>query len=68
MVMADKAPIKKRKQHELVCFLAMFAVDYQKTYKLNGLHPRHYDLMKKHGARMDDFRKATNAGDKAAID
>lgn len=56
-----KAKTKKRRPHELVAFLAMFAVDYQKFYKLNGLHPIHYDLMKKYGARMDDFKRATDA-------
>lgn len=59
---------KRKKQHELVAFLAMYAVDYQKFYKLNGLHPRHYDLMEKYGARMDDFRKATNANEPAVTD
>jgi len=52
---------RKKRSHELVGFLAMWAVDYQKAYKLNGLHPRHYALMKKYGARMDDFKIATNA-------
>lgn len=53
---------KRRKgPHELVAFLAMHAVDYQKFYKLDGLHPIHYDLMKKYGARMDSFKRATNA-------
>ena len=52
---------KKKPMHELAGFLAMYAVDYQKSIKLNGLHPRHYALMKKHGCRMDDFTKATNA-------
>jgi len=56
--MAKKKP-KKRAPHELVAFLAMYAVDYQKFYKLNGLHGIHYDLMKKYGARMDDFKRAT---------
>ena len=56
-----KSPKPKRKSHELVGFLAMWAVDYQKAFKLNGLHPRHYRLMKKYGARMDDFKMATNA-------
>lgn len=52
---------KRKRSHELVGFLAIFAVDYQKSFKLNGLHPRHYNLMKKYGARMDDFQRATNA-------
>lgn len=59
--MAKKAKTKKRKAHPLVAFLAMYAVDYQKSFKLNGLHPKHYALMKKYGARMDDFKRATNS-------
>ncbi len=58
-VMAKKTK-RKRKMHELVPFLAMFAADYQRHFQLNGLHPRHYDLMKKYGARMDDFKRATS--------
>jgi hypothetical protein len=54
---------KKKRAHELVGFLAMWAVDYQKAWKLDGLHPRHYALMKKYGARMDDFKIATNASE-----
>ncbi len=52
---------RRRRQHELVGFLAIWAVDYEKRYGLNGLHPVHYDLMEKYGARMDDFKRATNA-------
>lgn len=50
-----------KKQHELIPFLAMWATQYQRDYRLNGLHPIHYDLMVKYGARMDDFTRATNA-------
>lgn len=50
----------KRRQHELVAFLALWAVQYQKDYGLDGLHPTHYDLMVKYGARMNAFTKATN--------
>lgn len=57
--MTEKRP-QKRKMHELVGFLAMYAVDYQQAFKLNGLHPIHYDLMEKYGARMVDFKKSTN--------
>lgn len=57
--MTTKKP-KKKRMHELVGFLAIWAVDYQKNYDLDGLHPTHYDLMKKYGARMDDFKRATN--------
>lgn len=47
--------------HELVAFLAIWAVQYQRDGALNGLHPIHYDLLKKYGARMDSFTRATNA-------
>ena len=57
----------KRKSHELVPFLAIWAVEYQKAFKLNGLHPRHYDLMKKYGARMVDFKRATNDATAPAV-
>lgn len=56
---------KKRRPHELVGFLAMWAVDYQKAFKLDGLHPKHYALMKKYGARMDSFKIATNSADQS---
>lgn len=55
------SPRTRRSAHELVPFLAVWAVQYQHDYGLNGLHPVHYDLMKKYGARMDDFERATNA-------
>lgn len=47
--------------HELVPFLAIHATRYQEDYGLNGLHPIHYNLMQKYGARMDSFKRATNA-------
>lgn len=50
-----------RKQHELLGFLVIWAVQYQKDYQLDGIHPGHYDLMVKYGARMVDFKRATNA-------
>jgi hypothetical protein len=52
--------MKKKRQHELLGFLVIWAVKYQEDYKLNGLHPIHYDLMKKYGARMDSFMRATD--------
>ena len=55
---------RKKRQHELIGFLAIWAVDYQKNYELDGLHPIHYDLLKKYGARMDDFARATNANER----
>lgn len=48
-------------QNELVAFVAIWAVQFQKDHGLDGLHPTHYDLMMKHGARMVDFKRATNA-------
>lgn len=57
---------KRRKMHELVGFVALWAEQYQRDFGLNGLHPVHYDLMEKYGARMDDFRRATNAKTGAA--
>ncbi len=56
-----KAGASRRKAHELVPFLAVWAAQYQRDYKLDGLHPVHYDLMVKYGARMVDFKRATNA-------
>lgn len=50
--------VNRPKPHELVTFLAVFAVEYQRTQGLDGLHPVHYDLMKKYGARMDAFKRA----------
>ena len=47
--------------HELVVFAALWAVQYQRDHALNGLHPTHYDLLKKYGARLTDFARATNA-------
>lgn len=53
--------MKKRKQHELVAFVAIWAVQYQRDYGLDGLHPTHFDLIEKYGGRMDSFKRATNA-------
>jgi hypothetical protein len=47
-------------QHELLPFLAIWAVQYQRDNGLNGLHPIHYDLMVKYGARMAAFKRATD--------
>lgn len=57
---ADQARSAKE-QHELLPFVAVWAVQFQKDCGLNGLHPHHYDLMVKYGARMVDFKRATNA-------
>lgn len=51
---------KRKRPHELVGFLAVWADRYQRDYGLDGLHPVHYDLMEKYGARMADFKRATN--------
>ena len=53
--------MKKRKPHELVGFVAIWAVQYQEDYGLDGLHPTHYDLIEKYCGRMDFFKRATNA-------
>jgi hypothetical protein len=47
------------KCHELLPFLALWADRYQRDHGLDGLHPVHYDLMQKYGARMDGFKRAT---------
>lgn len=47
--------------HELVAFAAIWAVQYQKDHGLDGLHPTHYDLIKKYGGRMDSFKRAVVA-------
>ncbi len=55
--------VRASEPHELVAFLGLWADRYQYLYKLDGLHPVHFDLMKKYGARMDSFKRATNASD-----
>ena len=60
MAECDAMYRRKKSAHELVPFLAVWAVKYQEDYRLNGLHPTHYDLLKKYGARMDSFTRATN--------
>lgn len=52
----------KRKPHELVGFVALWAVKYAEDCRLDGLHPVHYDLLKKYGARLDSFKRATVEG------
>lgn len=59
---------RRKKMHELVPFLAIWATSYQEMYKLDGLHPDHYALLKKYGARVDDFKVATKASLRRAID
>jgi hypothetical protein len=54
--------------HELVTFLAIWAVQYAKDHELDGLHPTHFDLMVKYGARMNDFKRATNAASSPDIE
>ena len=41
----------RKSMHELVPFLAVHAERYAREFGLNGLHPVHYDLMLKDGAR-----------------
>jgi hypothetical protein len=57
---SGKGETPAEKSHELVGFLAIHADRYMRDYGLNGLHPIHYDLMEKYGARMVDFKRATN--------
>jgi hypothetical protein len=47
-------------ENELLVFLAIHAAKYADDNALNGLHPTHYDLMEKHGARMVSWKRATN--------
>ena len=56
-----RAKYHMTEQHELLPFLAIWAVQYQKNAGLDGLHPTHYDLMVKYGGRMNSFKRATNA-------
>lgn len=51
----------RKRQHELLPFLALWADQYRRDHDLDGLHPVHFDLMEKYGARMDDFKRATIA-------
>jgi hypothetical protein len=50
----------KETETALLSFVAVWADHYQRTHELNGLHPVHFDLLAKHGARMNDFKRATN--------
>ena len=45
---------------DVVTFLVLWATRYQIDYGLDGLHPVHYDRLKACGARMGDFKRATN--------
>jgi hypothetical protein len=42
----------------VVAFCAPWAVQYAKDFGLDGLHPGHYDLLEKCGARLVDFKRA----------
>jgi hypothetical protein len=46
----------------LIGFVAIWAGKYSEDHGLDGLHPVHYDLLKKYGGRMDDFKRATVEG------
>ncbi len=54
----------ERKMLDLACsvvaFGAPWAVEYARAmgYPDGHLHPRHYDILKEAGARMDDFTRA----------
>ena len=47
----------------VIGFCGLWADRYMRDYGLDGLHPKHFDILEKAGARMDDFRRATNAYD-----
>lgn len=51
----------KQRIADLAPFLAIWADQYQRDHDLDGLHPVHYDLLAETGARMEGFRRATNA-------
>lgn len=63
--MRDTAMMEIKELREMIAalapFLAIWAVQYQQHYQLDGLHPVHFDLLAKAGARMDGFNRATNA-------
>ena len=43
----------------VIAFCAPWAVEYAKDHGLDGLHPTHYDILEKCGARMVDFDRAS---------
>jgi len=43
---------------DLLPFLAVWANQFSLDRGMDGLHPTHYDLMEKYGARMTDFKRA----------
>ena len=51
---AENADLKA----SVIAFLGPYAVQYSKLHELDGLHPTHYDILKKCGARMVDFKRA----------
>jgi hypothetical protein len=62
-VIADGSVIVPKDEYDelrqnVVAFLAPWAVRYQQDYRLDGLHPLHFDILEKAGARMDDFKRA----------
>ena len=52
---AENADLKT----SVIAFLAPWAVEYQADFGLDGLHPTHYDILEKCGARMVDFDRAS---------
>ena len=55
----EKVPESPRQEHELACFLAMWAQRHvlERGLPDGVLAPTHYDLMVKYGCRMDEFKR-----------
>ena len=51
----------------VIAFGSMWATAYQRDHGLDGLHPHHFDILQKAGAKMDLFKRATNAQIDAAL-
>ncbi|MDJ1632302.1 hypothetical protein [Rhizobium rhizogenes] len=53
----------ERLKADVIAFAGPWAVEYARLHQLpkNSLHPTHYDLLARCGARMDDFSRAAVA-------
>jgi len=61
---AEAEVVRLRAENEdlkqsVIAFLGPWAVKYAETHALDGLHPTHYDILEKCGARMVDFKRAS---------
>ena len=63
-LLALKAEVEELRS-TVVAFAGPWAVTYAKDYGLadGELHPTHYEILAKAGARMDDFRRAILSGE-----